>query len=264
MKKCQNSVTRLARVLQVGTTLGAVLFTASALQAQNYGYSELQVSGVTLPSGMSSQIPGMPMPLGATQDPSPLSIYPQVAFEAPPELRSSNPRGVKEFLKESARGTQTDIALANLVQARSQNTGVKGLAESVRSQATQKNNQLQPLAQRYGVAVSAQVNQGEIDRLQNARGGDFDRAYTTLLLKNDVKCINHLEKAAQEIRDPSVAAYAVVNLPKLRNEMRRTEYAARSVGVEQGAIATILSALPSEDREIALSENTESDSLTSR
>jgi hypothetical protein len=56
----------------------------------------------------------------------------------------------------------------------------------------------------------------------------------------------------------------VVNLPRLRNELSRTEDAARYVGVDQDTIASILKELPSEDRGIALSDNKQNNSITSR
>ncbi|MGO8696531.1 MAG: DUF4142 domain-containing protein [Limisphaerales bacterium] len=263
MKKCQNSAGRLTRVLQAGTALGLLLFTTSALHAQNYPYSILQLSGVTSPDG-NGQIPGIPTPLGATQDPPPLSIYP---VEAPPELMSTNPRRMREFLNESARRTQMEVALADLAAAKAESAGVKKLAESVRAEQSQKYSQLQALAQRYGAALAntpGWKNQREIDRLQKASGAQVDRDYTKLLLTHDVNCINHLEQAAREIRQPDVASYAVVSLPQLRNEVSRTEYAARSVGISQGTISSILNGLPSEDRGVALNENNQGNSIASR
>lgn len=248
MKKIQNPA-RFARFPLAGAALSMVLFTACALHAQNYPYSLLQVSGVTLPSG-EGQIPGTPLPLGATQDPAPLSIFPT---EPVPELISSNPRQMREYLRESARGIQTDIALANLATVKAQSAGVKKLAEAVLAEQNEKYSQLQTLAQRSGVKLGTAAGaKDDIARLQQADGAQFDRAYTALLLERDVKCINHAEQAAQAIRQPDVAAFAVASLPPLRNEVRRAEYAARSVGVDQGTVAGILNALPGEDKGIAL------------
>jgi predicted outer membrane protein len=264
MKKLQySSGTRLTRVLQAGTVLGLALFTASALHAQNYGNSILQLNGVTTPDGVG-QIPGIPVPLGATQDPPPLSLYP---VEAAPELTSTNPRRMREFLNESARETQTAITLADIAAAKAQSVGVKKLAESVRTEQSQKYSQLQALAPRCGVVLAQTVgskNQREINRLQKAGGEQVDREYTKFLLAQDVNRVNCLEKAAREIRQPEVASYAVVSLPAVRNEVRRAEYAASSVGVDQGTIASILNGLPSEDREVALNGNNENNNVASR
>jgi len=263
MKKCQNSAGRLTRFLQAGTALGLLLFTASALRAQNYPYSVLQTSGVTSPDG-NGQIPGIPTPLGATQDPPPLSIYP---VEAPPELMSTNPRRMREFLNESARETHMEVTLADIAAAKAESAGVKKLAESVRAEESQKYSQLQALAQRYGVTLAnapGWKNQREIDRLQKASGGQLDREYTKLLLTHYVNYIDHLEQAARELRQSDVASFAVVSLPHLRYEVSRTEYAARSAGIDQGTISSILNGLPSEDRGVALNENNQDNSIASR
>jgi predicted outer membrane protein len=261
MKTCNTPLTRLARALQVGTAFSAVILTSSALQAQNY--SRLQCQGVTTPAGVT-QDAGLPMPLGATQTPPPQFMYPA---EMPPMLRSTDPKSMKDFLKESARETQSGIALADIAQARAQSAGVRQLAKSVRTDEASNHGLLQDMAHQHGVKLTASlglVSQREIECLQGAGTGEFDRIYTKMILAHDVKGINRLEMAAQDIAEPDVAAYAVINLPRLRNEVRRTEYAARCVGVDQDTIASILNALPSEDRGIALSDNNQSNAITSR
>jgi predicted outer membrane protein len=254
MKKSHNSSARLTRVLQAGTALGLLLLTDSALHAQNYPYSNLQLLGVTLPDGQA-QVQGLPVPLGATQSPAPASLYP---VEAPPELTSTNPRQMREFLNESARQTQSEVTLADIASSHAKSAEVKSLAESIRTDAAQKYNQLQALAQRYGVTLAqtpSLKSRQETERLQRASGEQLDREYTQILLARDVNCINHLEQAAREIQQPDVATYAVVSLPQLRHEVRQTESVARAVGVDSGTIAAILNGLPSQDREVALNEN---------
>jgi predicted outer membrane protein len=267
MKTCKNPTTRVMRVLKVGTALGVAIFGTSALEAQNYPYNPVEPSGVTLPSGQS-QPAGLALPLGATQAWAPLAVYPSsLPMETPPELRATSTREVKEVLKEAARGNQTEIALADMVEARSQNPGVKRLADSVRIDEASNNGRLKSLAQEYGVDLGTflgWMNHREIDRLQRASGAEFDKEYTKMILEHDVKCINHFEKAAQEITEPDVATFAVVNLPRLRNQVRRSEYAARSVGVDEGTISSILNALPSEDQGIAFNEDVEKKLIASR
>jgi putative membrane protein len=267
MKTCKNPTTRVVRVFKVGTALGVAIFTTFALEAQNHPYNPVEPSGVTLPSGVS-QAAGLALPLGATQAPAPLAVYPpSLPMATSPELRAASTRGVKEFIKEAARGNQTEIALADMVEVRSQNPGVKQLANSVRTDEARNNGQLQTMAQEYGVNLGTflgWMNHREIDRLQKASGTEFDQEYTKMILEHDVKCINHLEKAAQEFTERDVATYAAVNLPRLRNQVRRSEYAARSVGVDEGTISSILNALGSEDQGIALNEDIEKNLIASR
>jgi predicted outer membrane protein len=261
MKTCKAPLTRLARALQAGTALSAVILTSSALQAQSY--SRLQCAGVTTPAGVT-QDAGLPMPLGATQTPPPLFMYPA---EMPPTLRSTDPKAMKDFLRESARETQTEISLADIAQARAQSAGVKQLAESVRTDEARNRGLLHTLAHQHGIKLATSLgvsSQREMECLEGAGTGQFDRIYTKMILARDVKGVNSLEKAAQNIMAPDVAAYAVVNLPRLRNELSRTEDAARYVGVDQDTIASILKELPSEDRGIALSDNKQNNSITSR
>ena len=158
------------------------------------------------------------------------------------------------FLQDAARTDQTEIALANIAEAKSQNTTVKEWARTQRINHQEDFAQLQPMAQAVGISLGTSpgwLNQREINRLQTASAADFDKEYSRVMLKEQVKCIKRFEKAASEIAQQDVKQYALNSLPALRSQLRQEEDTASSVGVEKSTISSILKHLPSEDQGLA-------------
>jgi putative membrane protein len=216
MKSYRTYQTRLTRVLKVGATLGAAIFTA-ALQAQSAGQN-------TTP------------PPSASTEPS-----------------ASVSHRAKEFLKDAGQANQTEIAMANVAENKSQNTQVKDLARMMRTDHEQNYAQLQTIAQNHGITLDAKLdmlNQHEVNRLQKANDADFDKEYAKVMLKDHVKCIKRFDKAASDIEEQDVKQYAQNTLPALRRHLQKSEEAARSAGVDESTITSILKDLPSEDRAV--------------
>jgi len=204
---------RLTRVLKVGAALGAAILTAGALHAQS-----------------------------ATPPPS-----------ASTEPSANVSHRAKEFLKDAGQANQTEIAMANVAEGKSQNTQVKELARMMRTDHEQNYGQLQTIAQNHGIALDAKLdmlNQHEVNRLQKANDADFDKEYTKVMLKDHVKCIKRFDKAVSDIEEQDVKQYAQSTLPALRHHLQKSEEAARSVGVDESTITSILKELPAEDRAV--------------
>jgi putative membrane protein len=217
MKTYKTYQMRLTRVVKVGAALGAAIFTVAAVQAQSTGQN-------TTP------------PPSASSEPS-----------------AGITHRAKEFLKEAGQANQTEIAMANVAEGKSQNTQVKELARMMRTDHEQNYGQLQTIAQNHGIALDAKLdmlNQHEVNRLQKANDADFDKEYTKVMLKDHVKCIKSFDKAALDIEEQDVKQYAQSTLPALRHHLQKSEEAARSAGVDESTITSILKELPAEDRAV--------------
>lgn len=143
--------------------------------------------------------------------------------------------------------------MANVAEGKSQNTQVKDLARMLRSDHEQNYAQLQSTAQAHGITLDASLdmlNQHEVNRLQKANDAEFDKEYTKVMLKDHVKCIMRFDKAASDIEEQDVKQYAQNTLPALRRHLRKSEEAARSAGVDDSTISSILKELPAEDRAV--------------
>ena len=215
MKICRKS---MAGVVITGVTLGAAIFAASALQAQ---------------------IPAPPP-----------------AASAEPSIQFSH--RAKEFLQDAAQANQTEIIMADVAQEKSQNAAVRELAQTVRTDQQLNYVQLQSIARAHGVALDASLsgmNQRTVNRLQKASDADFDKEYTKAMIKDHVACIKNFDKAAAQVEDPDVKPYAANSLPTLRGHLLRAEEAARSVGVDEATISSILKGLPTDEVERGVTFN---------
>jgi putative membrane protein len=217
MKKYSNYLARLPRLIKTGAVLGTAVFAVSTVQAQSTGQ-----------------------------------------YSSPPPSASSEPsanvshRG-KEFLKEAAQANQAEIAMANVAENKSQNPQVKELAGMILRDHQQNYSQVQSLAQTHGVTVDTApdwMNKREVEHLQKANDADFDKEFTKVMLKDHVKTIKRFDKAAADIEDQDIKQYAQNTLPALRHHLKKSEEAARSAGLEESTISSILKDLPDEDRAV--------------
>jgi putative membrane protein len=71
-------------------------------------------------------------------------------------------------------------------------------------------------------------------------GAEFDKAYVTDMLKDHQKDIGEYQKAVENVKESEVQQYAQNTLPTLRQHLQHAENAARSVGIDQATITSIL------------------------
>jgi len=218
MKSNRNRLTRGSRFVKNAAALGAAVVAAFALQAQSADNNRIE-------------------PLGA-----------------PARCSANLSHRVQEFMKEAAQANQTEIALAKVAEGKSQSAKVKELAQTLRINHQKNYEELQAVAHAHSVDLDAEpdaINRQEVDRLQKVNDADFDKEYAKLMLKEHVKCIKDFHKAASEIEEQDVKQYAQNTLPTLRIHLLRSEEAARTVGVDESTIFSILKDLPSEGRELS-------------
>jgi putative membrane protein len=217
----RKSMLRQARALTTGAAVSAMMiFTTPAVQAQ---------------SG------------------PPLDTQPPVADNA-----GEISHQAKMFLQEAAQADQSEIALANIAELRSQNPTVKELAQMIRGDHQKNFAELEVIAQNHHVALDLSLdvmNQHAVNKLQKVSDADFDKDYTTMMLKGHVKCIKMFDKAVEHIEDLGIREYAQNTLPVLHKHLQHSRDAARAVGVDEGTITSILRGLPSEDMDRKVSLN---------
>lgn len=188
------------------------------------------------------------------------SLQAQNSPQAPPQ-NSGDPQishAGREFLRDAAQANQAEISMANVAEARSQNDAVRKLAQMMLDDHQKNLALVQGIAQAHAVQLDSaldMMNQHSLKHLQKAGDVDFNREYTTMMLKDHVKCIKRFDKAVAEIQEPYVKDYAQNTLPALRKHLRHCEDAARAVGVDETTISTILKGLPADESQRAVTFN---------
>jgi len=153
----------------------------------------------------------------------------------------------QSFLKEAAAGNTAEVALAQVAERKSQSPEIKQLAEMIRKDHQQANQQLLPLAQAHGLSVNQPLDskhQKKLEHFQQMSGNEFDKEYAKDMLKDHVKDISKYEQAAQQITESDVQQYAYNTLPALRRHLQHSEQAALAVGVDQTTITSIMKKSP--------------------
>lgn len=152
------------------------------------------------------------------------------------------------FIKEAAQDNETEISLGQIGAQKGQNPELKTFAQKLQQDHTQANQQLQPLAQKYGVSIDQSLKgkeRREVSKLDKEQAGQkFDQAFAEFMLKNHQKDIERFQQAAAELQDPDVRQYASSMLPKLREHFDHAVTVAKAVGVDQSTISSYQKKLP--------------------
>jgi len=129
---------------------------------------------------------------------------------------------------------------------KAQNSDLKSFSEMLQKDHTQALNELQPIAQKYGVALEPTRRTERVANKfeKETAGPDFDKKFATELLKDHQKTIAKFERAASKVQEADVKQYADSMLPKLREHLQKALTIARQVGVEQSTISSIESKTP--------------------
>jgi putative membrane protein len=153
----------------------------------------------------------------------------------------TQPADAKAFVRRAMEGNAAEIALAQVAERKTQNAELKQLAQMIRKDHEQANQQLQSLAQSHGVAVSTSTekHQKKIDTMEKLSGSEFDQEYAKDMLKDHHKDIAMYERAAKNLKETDVQQYAQSTLAKLRQHLQHAQQAARAVGVDQATISSL-------------------------
>jgi putative membrane protein len=225
MKTYLNNTLRLTRIIRNGIALTVAILGVNALQAQ-------PVTPNTTPTQPTEVQPASP---------------PTTTTTTPADASERTSHRAKEFIKDAAQANSAEIALSELAQSKAMNSDVKQLAQMMVSDHQQNLQQVQGIAQAHGITVDQSldwINQHEVNRLQKAKEGDFDKDYTKLMLKDHVKAIKMFTKAADDVKEQDVKEYAANTLPKLREHLRHAEDAARAAGLDDSTVNSIVKDVP--------------------
>ncbi len=153
-----------------------------------------------------------------------------------------------KFIKEAAEDNDMEIAMAEIGSQKAQNPDLKNFCQQLQQDHTQANQQLQPIAQKYGITLEQSTkgkSHHEVSQLDKEQSGaKFDQKFAELMLKNHQKDIQKFEKASTQLQDPEVKQYAQTMLPKLEQHFQTAQTVAKAVGVDQSTISRYAQKLP--------------------
>lgn len=167
----------------------------------------------------------------------------------------------KGFIKQAFHDNQMEIDLAGIGMNKAENANLKSFCQELQTDHTQANQQLQPIAQKYGVTEQQSVlREHRVNKFEKESAGpQFDKKLATELLKSHEQTISKFERASTKLQEPDVKQYVDNMLPKLRQHFQKAATVAREVGVEQSTISSLENKVPAVG---GTSETTESQNAT--
>jgi putative membrane protein len=119
--------------------------------------------------------------------------------------------GDKRFIRKVAEASTNEVALSQLADSRASSRDVKAFAQMMITDHTQANSDLGELAKAKGIDISKPVDSGKLDNLSDLStksGGDFDKAYSKLMVTAHGGAVDLFKAEAATGTDPDVVAFA--------------------------------------------------------
>lgn len=148
-----------------------------------------------------------------------------------------------KFIENAAEANLSQVELGKLGTQKTQNDQVKQLAQNLQTDHQKANDQLQPIAQTAGVKLPDKIDhkhQRELSRLEKLSGAEFDKEFATVALRQHADTLDMFQKEAQKGENSATKGYAQNLLPSLQQHLDMAKDVAKSVGVEDSKISSIL------------------------
>lgn len=138
----------------------------------------------------------------------------------------------QRFVKKAAADGIAEVELAELALERAASNDVKTLANHIKQDHQQANEQLKSIAAQKRVNLPEQTDdkhKREKERLAKLQGNEFDKAYVKTLIKEHEKDIKAFEKQAKDGKDAELKTFANSALPKLREHLDHAKQIEKSL-----------------------------------
>jgi putative membrane protein len=133
----------------------------------------------------------------------------------------------RKFVQNAAEAGMFEVQVGQLAVSKATDPQVKSFAQMLVEQHTQANNELTQIANAKGVEMPAAPKHSqrrEIEKLGKRNGADFDQHFVKEAgIKAHKKTIKEFEKAAKDLKDPDLKAFAQKTLPVLQNHLAAAE-----------------------------------------
>ena len=124
-----------------------------------------------------------------------------------------------DFMVKAASGGMLEVALGKLVQTHASKQGVKDFGAMMVTDHSKGGDALKSLAGRKRIVLPDSISNEQMkerDNLMKKHGGEFDRSYINLMVKDHKDDIDEFEKAAKNADDADIRSFAANTLGMLK------------------------------------------------
>ncbi|HRE83210.1 MAG TPA: DUF4142 domain-containing protein [Opitutaceae bacterium] len=148
----------------------------------------------------------------------------QVSTERPSSARSETmikevSRRDRNFLEKAAHSGHKEVAVSQAVASRLVTPGAKDFAQTMISDHTAANTELQALATKRGVTLPMPDNKAQNAWAKNKADDDLDEDYLEEMIDDHEDAVALFKRGAKS-KDPEIAAFASKILPKLEHHLQ--------------------------------------------
>ena len=138
----------------------------------------------------------------------------------------------KSFLQSAYEDGLAEIHMAGLGVKKTANEEIKAFAMKLEADHGKANGEMMTLAGNKKVTLAKKpdmIDTGK-EKLLDAKGATFDKAFIDGMVKDHQKAVASFEKAANESKDPDVKAFAAKTLPTLKAHLSTAQDLQQKLG----------------------------------
>ena len=131
-----------------------------------------------------------------------------------------------KFLVNAAEIQLEEISLGKLAQQKGTSLHVKELGRMMEDDHSKTLSEIQKLAQSKYVSIPSSITEDSkdaYDKLNDKTGKDFDKAYSTMMVKLHKSTIDLFEKASTDSEDLEIRTWASEKIPAIKSHLRHAE-----------------------------------------
>ncbi len=178
--------------------------------------------GQTPPPGGGGQMP----PSGGSPMGAPQSTMPGNPGVIPPDHQMDPYTTDKDFVRNVAESSATEVQLGKLAQDKASNDTVKELGKQMVDAHTRTGEQMKQAAAALKIQLPAEpprkAKKAE-EKLARLSGPDFDHAYAKMAADEQKQAVKQFEHEAKDGKVPGVKDFAVKNLPAEQERQKHAE-----------------------------------------
>ncbi|HET9713293.1 MAG TPA: DUF4142 domain-containing protein, partial [Pyrinomonadaceae bacterium] len=132
----------------------------------------------------------------------------------------------RDFLMDAAMGGLMEVELGRRAIQQGASDAVKQFGKRMVDDHTKTNTELTTLATSKGITLPTEIDEkhrGEMRKIANMTGADFDRAYAKMMLSDHKKDVSAFEKQSMKGTDADLKAFATTALPTLKEHLQMAE-----------------------------------------
>lgn len=127
------------------------------------------------------------------------------------------------FVKDAAIGGMAEVELGKLAKDKGASDTVKTFGQKMVDDHSKVNDELKAMAKKKNIDLPTSLDakhQAVVDRLSKLSGAEFDKAYSSEMLKDHQLDVKEFQKQANSSTDADVKSFASKNLPTLEEHLK--------------------------------------------